>query len=157
MSWWSYAGQSYDGILWREDTEPILLGCWYRICGDRFPILDWFIQFVLCFLFLSLLSLPCHSSLGLPLTHPCPHLSSFPFPLILQHSRSHIFPSPPTLLNTEHPRSMDLPWNSPRTPLLPMDTHLQVFPCFPSPISLSSLHPCFLVIMCSLLLLLSYL
>ena len=109
MSLWSYSGQSYDGILWREDTESILLGCWYRICGDRFLILDWFIQFVLCFLFLSLLSLPCHSSLGLPLTHPCPHSSSssFSFPLILQHSCSHIFPSPPTLLNTELLRSMD--------------------------------------------------
>ena len=36
------------------------------------------------------------------------------------------FPSPPTLLNTEPHRSMDLP----RSPLSSTDTHLWAFPCF---------------------------
>ena len=57
-----------------------------------------------------------------------------PFPLL-----------PPTPLNTELLRSMDLPWISPGSPLRLMDTHLRVFPCFPSLVSPSSPHPCFSV------------
>ena len=55
---------------------------------------------------------------------------------------------PPTLLNTEPLRSMDLPWISPGSPLRLTDTHLRVFLCFPSLASLvspSSPHPCFLI------------
>ena len=109
---------------------------------------------------LSLLSHPRHSQ-GLlyspsSLSLPCPRLPSPPFALILETSPSaptpsHLIPSPvlpPTPLNTEPLRSMDLPWISPGSPLCLTDTHLRVFPSFPSPASLvspSSPHPCFSV------------
>ena len=72
-----------------------------------------------------------------------------PCPLHQQPSLHVPFPIlPPTLLNTEPPGSMDLPWISPGSPYLPTDTHLRVFPCFPSLASLvspSSPYPCFTV------------
>ena len=109
----------------------------------------------------SLLCHPRHSSLDsqgllytlLSLSHPYTLLSTptpsllVPFPLL-----------PPTPLNTELLRSMDLPWISPGSPHLPTDTHLRVFPCFPSLASLvspSSLHPYFPVTLHHLILLLS--
>ena len=70
------------------------------------------------------------------LSAPTPSLR-IPFPIL-----------PPTLLNTEPPRSMDLPWIFPGSPRLPTDTHLRVFPSFPSLasfVSPSSPHPCFSV------------
>ena len=92
----------------------------------------------------SLVLLPPLSSYLALYQHPP---SSFPFSIL-----------PPTLLNTETPRSMDLPWISPRSPLRPMDTRLRVFPCFSSfasPVSPSSPHPCFSVTLRHLILLLS--
>ena len=65
---------------------------------------------------------------------------------------------PPTLLNTEPLRSMDLPWISPGSPPRLMDTRLRVFPCFPSLtplVSPSSPHPCFSDTSCHLISLLS--
>ena len=66
------------------------------------------------------------------LSAPAPSLL-VPFPIL-----------PPTLLNTEPLRSMDLPWISPGSPRLPTDAHLRVFLSFPSLasfVSPSSPHP----------------
>ena len=67
------------------------------------------------------------ASPSLPLALICvPRLSAptpsllIPFPIL-----------PPTLLNTEPPRSMNLPWISPGSPRLPTDTHLWVSPKLP--------------------------
>ena len=84
-------------------------------------------------------------------------VSSSPLPLSLSSSHPYsrtllstpapsLLIPPPTPLNTELLRSMDLPWISPGSPLRLTDTRLRVSPRFPSLASLvspSSLHPCF--------------
>ena len=104
---------------------------------------------LLRFLFSSLLSHPrrsplnsqglLHTSSSLsyprPRHPPSPSLSLILVPRSLrQHLPSFHSPIlPPTPLNTEPLRSMDLPWISPGSPLRLTDTHLRVLPfsCFP--------------------------
>ena len=65
---------------------------------------------------------------------PSPPLALILVPCPLRQHPPSLFPflySLLTLLNTEPPRSMDLPWISPGSPLHLTDTHLQVFPWFP--------------------------
>ena len=87
----------------------------------------------------------------LPLPSPSPPLTLYPHTLLSTLAPSLLVPIPilpPTPLNTELLRSMDLPWISPRSSLRLTDTRLRVFPCFPSLASLvspSSPHPCFSV------------
>ena len=103
---------------------------------------------------LSPSSLPRHSSLdsqgllhtlsSLSLPRPAPSLSSPSSGSLHLALYANTFPPcplpvlPPTLLNTESLRSMDLPWISPGSPLLLTDTCLRVFPCFFSFASLVS-------------------
>ena len=73
------------------------------------------------------------------LSYPRPRLPSPPLALILITSSSAPTPSllapfpilPPTLLNTETPRPMDLPWISPGSPLHLTDTRLRVLSLLP--------------------------
>ena len=140
---------------------------WYTLCTNA--------TLSVTFSFPSLLSHPRRSSLdsqGLlhtpsSLSHPRPHLLLSPPPrpdpctLLPTPTPSFLVPFPlfpPTLLNTEPLRSMDLPWISPGTPLRLTDTRLRVFPCFPSLASLgspSSPHPCFSITLYHLISLLS--
>ena len=113
----------------------------------------------ICYVFFSLAPQSSSSLLTrLPRTppHPIVLVSPLPQPVLLAQIltpcslRQHLpFPClPPTPLNTELLRSMDLPWISPGSPLHLTDTRLRVFPCFPSRTSLvspSSPHPCFSV------------
>ena len=99
---------------------------------------------IVTFSFPLLLSHPHRSPLDTHRTPPlCPPLISLTLGTPCCPCPSTLLPLP-TFLNTEPPRSMDLPWISPGSPLQPTDTHLRVFSCFPSFASLispSTPHP----------------
>ena len=103
-----------------------------------------------CYVFFS----PCSSDPFIaPIWHPqVSHLVLAPSPLQPHPSLS---PPSPTLLNTKPHRSMDLPWIFPDLLFFPQTPISRSFPSFPSLDSPLSLHPCFLITMCSLILLLS--